>query len=276
MTEIIVKELIGDFGTISYFRTSKTEHKYDILFIHGLGGSKNWFLNHFKRFKLTNFSWIVPDLLGYGDSSKPSEVEAYSMNNQALILSNLLLVENVESLVILAHSMGGPIAISLMELMQQIDVKISVLGLFYMEGNLDINDTFFSSKIAEYSLEEYKKNFKSWLGKFVEKDDEKTREFFNKLHQIGPIPLWASSIDLVSLSKSNQLLPRIQAISQVHNCKVHFIFGEENKGLFTSEKLVKKTELPLIYIPDSGHVMFEDNPEAFWKILKQLFFSLNQ
>ncbi|MFX0125155.1 MAG: alpha/beta fold hydrolase [Candidatus Hodarchaeota archaeon] len=192
------------------------------------------------------------------------------MNNQASTLLKLLISENVETLVILAHSMGGPIAISLLEQLQHTDLKINVLRLFYMEGNLDINDAFFSSKIAKYSLQEYKEYFKIWLGNFSEKANDQLKDFLNELRRIGPIPLWASSFDLVSLSESNLLLPRLQAATQVHNCPVHFIFGEENKGLFTSEKLVKKSHLHLTYIPNAGHAMFDDNPEAFWKVIKQL------
>lgn len=263
-------QFLRNFGTISYYKTVNIEQDYDILFIHGLGGNKNWFLDHFERFDLTQFSWIIPDLLGYGESSKPSEIEAYSMKNQASILLNLLIEENVESLVILAHSMGGPIAISLIEQLLTQRTGINVLVLFYMEGNLDINDAFFSSKIAEYSLEEYKEYFKTWLGNFNKNANDKLREFFNGLRKIGPIPLWASSIDLVSLSKGNQLLPRLRSAVEANNCSVHFLFGEENKGLFSSEKLVEKSQLPLLYVPEAGHAMHQDNPDAFWKMIKRL------
>ncbi len=271
MSEISTKKFTYNFGTISYYRTVKVKLDYDILFIHGLGGNKKWFLSQFERYNLDYFSWIIPDLCGYGESSKPFEIEIYSMDNQASTLLNLLVSENVESLVILAHSMGGPIAISLIEQLKQTDCNINVLRLFYMEGNLDVNDAFFSSKIAKYSLKEFKENFKTWLGNLNENADDKLREFFKELDKIGPIPLWASSIDLVSISESNQLLPRLQAATQAHNnCLVHFIFGEGNKGLFTSEKLVEKSQLPLIYIPKAGHTMHQDNPNAFWTRIKQL------
>lgn len=271
MSEIIAKKLKCSIGILSYYRTVKIKQDYDILFIHGLGGSKKWFKNHFERYNLGEFSWIVPDLFGYGESSKPSEIEAYSMNNQASTLSNLLVAENVESLVILAHSMGGPIAVSLVEqLIQHTDVKINVLDLIYMEGNLDINDAFFSSKIAKYSLKEFKESFETWLGDLNEKADDELRKFLNELRRIGPMPLWASSIDLVSISESNQLLPRLRSVSQAQNCSLHFVFGEKNKGLFTSQKLVEKSQLPLIYVPEAGHTMHQDNPNAFWNIIKQL------
>ncbi|MFX0125156.1 MAG: hypothetical protein ACFFAE_16105 [Candidatus Hodarchaeota archaeon] len=69
MSEIIAKQMIINLGTISYHRTIGIKCDYDILFIHGLGGSKKWFPNHFERYNLTEFSWIVPDLFGYGESS---------------------------------------------------------------------------------------------------------------------------------------------------------------------------------------------------------------
>ena len=271
MSEILGKKIETTFGELKYYRTKKGKHDFDILFIHGLGGNKKWFPSHFKEYKLDEYSWIVPDLIGFGDSSKPDLQEAYTMSKQASNLRQLVIEEDVQSLVILAHSMGGPIAISLIEqLAQLIDPEIKVLGLFYLEGNLDKNDAFFSSQIAKHSFEEYEKNFESWLDDLIEKVEENDKEFFIDLREVGPSPLWASSVDLVSISESNQLLPRLQSAIRAHDSPINFIFGERNKGLFTSETLIKRSQLPLIFIPEAGHAMFIDNPNSFWKNIKQL------
>jgi len=41
------------------------------------------------------------------------------------------------------------------------------------------------------------------------------------------------------------------------------IYGEKNKGLWTSEKKMVD-QFSLVYIPGAGHAMMEDNPDAFY------------
>jgi pimeloyl-ACP methyl ester carboxylesterase len=84
----------GD-GAISYFRTSNPQCPYDILFIHGLGADKAWFPDQFESYSLRGHSWLVPDLLGFGESDKPMHQEAYSMENQAKMLEALVIEEGI-------------------------------------------------------------------------------------------------------------------------------------------------------------------------------------
>ncbi len=171
----------------------------------------------------------------------------------------------------MAHSMGGPIAISLIEKVKILkNNKINIKGLFYLEGNLDKNDAFFSSTIAKYPFEQYKKGFDLWIDNLIKQS--KTQIFpelfrFESIRYLGPYSLWGSSYDLVKLSESNKLLPRLQRLIDF---PVYFVFGEKNKGRFTSEALVKSALLPIIYIPNAGHLLLFENPTDFWEIVKEL------
>ncbi len=247
MLGITAKTVTTIYGDLSYYRLkSEKNHKNsDILFIHGLGGDKSWFLEQCEHFSLEKYSWIVPDLLGYGSSAKPREKYAYFMDQQAKYLVKVLKEEQVKSIIILAHSMGGPIAISLIEQLKEQD-EIKIRGLLYLEGNLDINDAFFSSEIANKSFDEFESQFEPWT-EYVE-----------------AYPVWASSLDLVNVSDSNQLLIRLQ---RCLTFPVHFIFGEKNKGRFTSEKLVEESGLSLKFIPNTGHFMHMENPSDFWNLV---------
>jgi len=272
MSEITTKKVTTPFGDLVYYRTLEKKHEYNVIFIHGLGGSKEWFPDHYHMYSLDNFSWIVPDLMGYGNSAKPRKKHAYTMEQQATYLLQVLREEKVKSLVIIAHSMGGPIAISLIEQMQtkqknQDQPWPIPICLFYLEGNLDKGDTFFSSQIARKSLEKYESGFQSWCDKLLgQTNEESLIDWVNYLRQIGPFPLWASSQDLVSVSVSNKLLPKLLKLI---NFPVFFVYGERNKGLFSSEKLILQASLPLIFLPDSGHTMLRDNPRALWRFIQE-------
>ncbi|MGD2073233.1 MAG: alpha/beta fold hydrolase, partial [Candidatus Thorarchaeota archaeon] len=150
MSTLVSKQFSTEYGDIFYYWFQSDEQlKYNV-FIHGLGGNRKWFPSDFKTFKLSKHSWIVPDLMGYGDSSKKRIPEAYTMDKQADFVLSVLEEERVEEISILAHSMGGPISISLIEkLVAKKEQKINVAVLLYLEGNLDSGDAFTSSRISE-------------------------------------------------------------------------------------------------------------------------------
>jgi pimeloyl-ACP methyl ester carboxylesterase len=250
-------------GNLVYY-TFMGEKDVFILYIHGLVSISSRFIEKFTQqhteYLLSEYSWIIPHLIGFGESEKPEKIEVYSMEKQGQYLYNLLLFEEVHKVIIIAHSMGGPVAISLIDKIQNHShSKIQVKGLFYLEGNLDKNDTFLSSKIAQYPFEEF-------IQKFDERVEDLKKNFKLDYSYNGPYSTWGSAYDLVGIP-DELLLPRLQKLIDF---PVYFVFGEKNKGRFTSEELVKNHNLPVIYIPNTGHGMFFENPKDFWKIVKKL------
>jgi pimeloyl-ACP methyl ester carboxylesterase len=168
------------------------------------------------------------------------------MKQQASNLQQLLIEEHIKSVLIIAHSMGGAVAIELIEKLA-LNKQINVKGIVILEGNLDENDTFYSSKIATRSFEEYKNKTKNKKNAFS---------------------LWASSVDLVKVSKKHYLLPKLMKFLDF---PAYFMFGAANKGRYTSEKLIENNGLQLIYIPKAGHFIHKENPKSFWSKIKDLF-----
>ncbi|MHA2182549.1 MAG: alpha/beta fold hydrolase [Promethearchaeota archaeon] len=267
MSEIIIKTFQSDVGELAYQKLIGYNKDVVIIYIHGLAPMTSWFMEEFtrqyKKYSLSEYSWIIPHLIGFGESEKPDKLEVYSMENQGRYLYELLLFEKVGEVIIIAHSMGGPVAISLIDKIQNHSTgEIQVKGLFYLEGNLDKNDTFLSSKIAQYPFEEFKQNFSNKVKDLI-------NNFKLDYSNNGPYSIWGSANDLVKLPEE-QLLPRLQKLIDF---PVYFVFGEKNKGRFTSEELVKNQKLPIIYIPNTGHGMFLENPQEFWKVIKKLLSS---
>ena len=269
MTRLVTKRLETEFGTIEYYSHINPDQPMVNLYIHGLGDNRKWFLKHFNTYSLDKFSWIIPDLLGHGDSSKSRKAEAYTMEQQAKYLVAILEQENVKQFTILAHSMGGPIAISLIELLDcQEEPKAIPELLLYLEGNLDAGDAFFSSFIAKKTLSEFEQEFESTCSKILDDSQEQhTIDYVAAFRKAGPFALWASSNDLASLSEGGNLLIRLLAL---RNLRSYFIFGEKNKGKLSSEKLVKDAQLPLLFIPNAGHGLHTENPSYFWMIVSDL------
>ncbi|MEN6669568.1 alpha/beta hydrolase [Psychrobacter sp. B38] len=81
-----------------------------LLLIHGFGGNKD----NFTRLadKLEDYHLIIPDLLGFGDSSKPMSAD-YRADAQAKRLHELMQAKGVASnLHVGGNSMGGAISVA--------------------------------------------------------------------------------------------------------------------------------------------------------------------
>ncbi|KAF4604589.1 hypothetical protein EYR40_003363 [Pleurotus pulmonarius] len=81
-----------------------------LLFIHGFPStSYDW------RYQVTYFSGlgyglIVPDMLGYGGTSKPTEVEAYTNSRSSKDLIDILDAEGVTKCIAIGHDWGSRLA----------------------------------------------------------------------------------------------------------------------------------------------------------------------
>ncbi len=269
MTRLVTKSLETEFGTIVYYSHINPNQPMVNLYIHGLGDNRKWFLKHFNTYSLDKFSWIIPDLLGHGESSKSSKAEAYTMEQQAKYLVAILERENVKQLSLLAHSMGGAIAVSLIELLHHQSKTIAKPRLaLYLEGNLDAGDAFFSSQFAKMKFAEFRQEFDSICSKIQgDSEEEHMIDYISAFRKAGSYTIWASSKDLAPVSVKGNLLNRM-LVHQGFDC--YFIYGEKNKGILSSEKLVKDAQLPLLFIPNAGHGLHTENPSYFWMIVSDL------
>ncbi|TFG04200.1 alpha/beta hydrolase [Candidatus Thorarchaeota archaeon] len=269
MTDLLTKNTETESGTIAYYSYRNSNQSLVNLYIPGLGDDRTWFPKHFAEYALDRFSWIVPDLLGHGDSSKSNDIEAYTMEQQAKYLAGILERERVEEVSILAHSMGGAIAVSLIErLTSQTGTGAKPRLLFYLEGNLDAGDAFFSSQFAQMPFVEFEREFESIYRRIqADLEDESMTDYAHAFRRAGPFTIWASSRDLAPISVKGDLLKRLQAHLDF---PCYFVYGEKNKGRLSSEDLVRDENLPLIYIPDAGHGLHTENPSYFWSVVGTL------
>lgn len=105
-----------------------------LLLLHGLGCSKESFIDIWFRDELRDYSIISLDLLGFGDSSK-SEKFSYKMEDHASVCAKILNEFSLKKIHIVAHSMGGAIGLHRLNSIEKI--MISSSGHFMMNDNPD-------------------------------------------------------------------------------------------------------------------------------------------
>lgn len=96
------------------YYTSSAEDKNEVplLFCHGFPDSSflwNDILVHLGKLGVTTKrKVIVPDMLGYGGTSKPLDSKLYSYKDMANDLCDILDAENVRKVVVVGHDWGSP------------------------------------------------------------------------------------------------------------------------------------------------------------------------
>ena len=235
-----------------FFKYKYVPDKYNlIIFLHGLACSGDSFRHLFDFDYFPDTSLLVPDLAGFGRSSKSDDF-SYSMEQQANLCGKLLKMFSFNRLHIVAHSMGNAVALLLDK-----DILSRMESFANLEGNLIGEDCGLLSRgIIEYSYDEYQKSgFKKYQKEF-------TGHAQLRFDQTTAAAVYKSAQSLIKWSDSNELLNRYKNLVS----KKCYFWGEENYSMPVLRAL---EGLDKIMIPNSGHGMMTDNPEEFYRALRK-------
>ena len=84
---------------------SHAPHKPYILFLHGFPESLYDWRRQFDYFSSLGYGIIAPDLLGYGGTSKPTDISAYSLKNMVRDVIELLDCEGIGEVYGVGHDL---------------------------------------------------------------------------------------------------------------------------------------------------------------------------
>jgi len=264
--DLIKKTHAAPGGAVRYFRAAAPGRR-EVLFIHGLGVDKSWFAVHHARRRTDFAGWIVPDLPSHGESDRPADMAGLSMTGLATALAALLNAEGIREVVLVGHSMGGAVALALARGLRE-TAAARVAGLVLAEGNLDAGDAFLSARVAAQPREEFLT--RGWDTLLAELAAQRGMAgYLRTLQRAGPDTLHACSVSLVAMSRAEVTVPLVEAVDAPRL----FVFGERNRGRFTSEALARRLG-PVAFIPRAGHAMYADNPAGFWSVIREFLAGL--
>ena len=225
-----------------------------IVFLHGLGCSKRSFCHALEDARFLNYSFLMIDLPGFGESSVSSNFSG-AMEDQATIVESLINQLAIDQVMIVAHSMGGAVGLLFSEEFYQ-----RVRAFANLEGNLIGADCgLYSRNIVRMDFEVYKNML------FPKQLKDAADIPMLDLDQTTPHVMYASARSLVAWSDSNELLQKYKNLA----CRKAYFWGSENRQL---EVLQYLGESVRIEIPNSGHGMMFDNPTGFQDALYQFLF----
>lgn len=97
----------------SYYYSAPSGSKPTLIFLHGFPSTSNDWHYQVAYFKSEGYGLIVPDMLGYGGTDKPLEVEAYVGSGLARDVVEIMDAEGVQRGVAVAHDWYIPLSESL-------------------------------------------------------------------------------------------------------------------------------------------------------------------
>ncbi len=254
-----------------------------LLLLHGFTGAKEDFTDWVDALAALGWHVVVPDHRGHGDSSKPTDVEAYSMS--VLATDSAALVDALEwdSFTLLGHSMGGFVA----QRMACAD-PARIVGLILMDTGhgpvegLDPDLVGLAATIAVESgmdaladlIAEIDSPLDTAAHRRLLKDRPGLAQFEDrKLRSTSPYLYASVAQELIScpdlLADLSEMDPQPPTLVLVGEQDTPFLGSAKRMA----EVLHKST---LAVIPDAGHSPQFENPDAWWKAVSSFLDSLSE
>jgi pimeloyl-ACP methyl ester carboxylesterase len=229
-----------------------------ILFVHGLGGSKENFYLAFQSPALADCTLVTFDLPGTGlakfDPKAGLDVSALSEITKEVAATLL-----VGPYWLAGASMGGLIA-----LLQFRRSGIGrVRGFINLEGNLCPEDCMFSRRVIPHTFESFVSLYEQMTGELRSSSgvgDQIIAQ--NMALNLDMRAYHAYSFEIVKESDSGRLLQEFLSLQLPRL----FLYGDRNKTLSYIPQL-RSSDVQVTEIPSAAHFLFYDNPIAVYKAI---------
>ncbi|MEU0425672.1 alpha/beta hydrolase [Streptomyces canus] len=218
------------------------------VYVHGLGSISTVYHAHIAaRPELAGRRSLFVDLPGHGVSDRPEDF-GYTLEDHADALAAALDAADLTGVEIVAHSMGGSVALVLAHRRPEL-----VSRLVLTEANLDASPPATAGS--------------TWIDAY-EEDDFVAGAHARVLEKVGP--LWAATMRLAdprALHRSATGLrrgsaPMMRAILERLSVDRVYLQGELS-GEVEGRKALEATGVRVVTVPGAGHNVMLDNPDAF-------------
>ncbi|KAH7321916.1 Alpha/Beta hydrolase protein [Rhexocercosporidium sp. MPI-PUGE-AT-0058] len=135
------KQVLTSAGhTYNYYSSASPKSKTTILFIHGAPYTAKIWRHQVTHFEKLGFGCIVPDILGHGKTSKPSNPAEYALPVAAKSMMDILDEEGVDKAVVVGHDWGSAIATRIALLFTvRVQALVMVCVPYFTPGPFDYN-----------------------------------------------------------------------------------------------------------------------------------------
>ncbi len=226
-----------------------------VLFIHGLGCSKESFYEAWDAPDLKKYSLLAIDLPGFGESSQDSRF-SYSMDDHAGVTYELLRRFRQRKVHIVGHSMGGAVAVILAK--KNTRRFVSLMNVDGCLGSQNVNN---QTNISPPSYELFSAKLEARIAASLGTPNEKGLVlWYEWSRKSDPEGFTRSDESLIQWARSGKI---IKAFLDLPVKKTYFY---PQRGTLP-RSIARVRNVKKIMIPGTGHFIMNDNPEEFYTAL---------
>ncbi|EAU92426.2 hypothetical protein CC1G_00645 [Coprinopsis cinerea okayama7 len=204
----------------SYYTVPPAEGKPTLIFLHGFPSTSEDWLRQVAYFKPKGYGLIIPDMLGFGRSDKPLNVESYAGSLLAKDVVEIIEAESATDVAVIGHDWGSLVTSSLANRYQD-----RFTGFAFMTvGYNNPNGTLFDAELTRDATKEqlgYEINGYWWFFSSPESPAiirDNIDAFYDVVWAKNPYPAWRYHIAptgaLQSFLESGKRLPRSKSQSK--------------------------------------------------------------
>lgn len=228
-----------------------------VVFVHGLGCSKEAFADAWDNPNVAPYSLLAFDLLGFGESPKPDDF-SYSVADHAAVLAQVLSQYSDFRVHLVANSWGPIIGLLLPP-----ETLAHLASFVNLEGRMVLDDVGNARKAAALSFGEFEQSFFPGM-KEKYADPFKTAY---RLDQALPLAYYNGAKSIVEVVSQGELPGRFLGLS----CPKAYMYGDQNVQL---KSITALAGVKMIEVTGSGHFMMKDNPAEFYAKLAEFIISI--
>ncbi|MEM7584034.1 MAG: alpha/beta hydrolase [Acidobacteriota bacterium] len=243
-------------GSLHLRRLGAENPPATLLYIHGLGESALCFERLMVDARLSAWSHLAVDLIGYGKSGWAAE--ALTLEEHAARLAQLVGELGPGRPVVVGHSMGGVIGTLLCERLRE-----QIAGFVNVEGNISPPDCGFSSQAVRFAPDAWLSHgFDEVLDNIYLDEAESAvvrRAYGASIQMCDPRAFHRNSEELVAFSRQEALAGRMAELA----VPGVYVRGLPRGSGERSLRLLREAGVETVAIEASGHWPFLDQHEAF-------------
>ncbi len=221
-----------------------------LIFIHGLGASAaQAFVDVCRRAPLRERRCVLADLLGYGHSDRPTSF-SYSIEDHALSIAALLDALHLRHIVLVGHSMGGAVVITLARARPDL-----VARLILVEAHLDPETGSVSGPVLAQSEAEFTRSGHADLVRTLV--SQGLVAYAGAFQTADPVAIHRTARSLVAARR-----PSFREMLIELSMPAVSLFGGKNVA-DPDTRWLPEHGVPVHVIAGAGHDVMTDQPDGF-------------
>jgi haloalkane dehalogenase len=250
-----------------------------ILLVHGEPSSSFIYRNIAAELVKQGFRVLIPNLIGFGYSDKPTNAALITYLNHTKWLTNFINKLNLTNINLFAHDWGGMISLRIVADKPELFHKVAVSYSYLFEGNETIPDSFMS--FVNYAKNEPSFSAGSIINwgtntKLPDSIKAKYDEPFQSKNDFNAVRKFPSLIPTNEEDKEAILNKKLNIKLKNFNKPFITIWGNHADLMWKGKDSILQKNIPgaknqTHYILNSNHFIHEDQPKELVQILLDFF-----